>query len=730
MKAILAQQEREARRSSLSKEVPDAKRAKRETNGYLSQPIEDCVEHVANFLIHAYSLARNHRSKKTNLKHPLFEIEARLAILTHPVFENQRVVSSGPKTARSHDGRERVVQAFECSGIEPKCRVVPGISKRHFVKWAPKMLQKVSPVSRALGVTCNIDLMKLEEESSVETVYVGYPDNARVVFPGIHPSRSSVMGKKEYKKPLHTIDMTIPGASYDVRVRLAAEQAVADVRGDQVPAGWSEKRIKHRQTYTQKDCERPWRVDVTEVTTIYNHQHSSPSKQREITYELEIELDQQSMLKFLTMEGHTEILQEAKRLARRLWGMLQEINHISDVVDVRDSLEDHPDAEAVRLALSQCRYLRAFVDGGGHTKLQSPIGSVGRVQLSGCNSFVGSMPVNFTRHNLDKILAGPENDYFLSEKTDGLRHLLVFTGNKTAVLVDRKMKGGKRLKSKTGEDPFALIVPLVQPGAVFDGEVVMSRSFQPPRPVFIIFDILALSASEPVVLLRFEERLRKLHQYSFLDSQRSHDLATSALPLVVKKFYTRSHIDRLFNRIIEKRGQRYYQYRDANNNLLHNHLTDGIIFHPNRPYVCGPDFDLLKWKYLDTVTMDVELVNDQTKRNNAICVNVLGDSGSEGPRVDMSHMFHLPPSERYRLEADRAKVEAELRAKNGSVQRGNPIICEVGFDPSTGEWFYHTIRSDKPVPNKISTVLGAWQELAEGLTKDELRDCLRLCHVC
>ena len=137
-----------------------------------------------------------------------------------------------------------------------------------------------------------------------------------------------------------------------------------------------------------------------------------------------------------------------------------------------------------------------------------------------------------------------------------------------------------------------------------------------------------------------------------------------------------------------------------------------IIFQPNMPYVCGTDVNLLKWKYLDTVTIDVEILpprqnfgrNQNTNDENVLRVGVMGE---EGTSVDMTRYLRLPASERHRLEAD--------RHENGSK------IAEVGFDPTTGEWYYRTMRPDKVAPNHISTVLGTLLELAESLSTEELR---------
>jgi hypothetical protein len=343
------------------------------------------------------------------------------------------------------------------------------------------------------------------------------------------------------------------------------------------------------------------------------------------------------------------------------------------------------------------------------------------------------MPVNFSRHNIDEIPRSEGNGYFLSEKTDGVRYLMVFTGT-SVVLVDRASHETKRAyqpKPKhAGEggggvdDPMRHAASLVKPGAVLDGEVVVHRRLR--RPVFVVFDVLANSSNEPILHLPFEQRLRHLRSASFVrggtntgggvgggvdlfDPSAVSD-PNVALPLVRKNFVDRVDLDRLLSHVSEERGTRIYRYGDT-----HHHLTDGIIFQPNTPYVCGTDVNLLKWKYLDTVTIDVEILPPRPNfgRNNnhraadddeVLRVGVMGE---EGTTVDMTRYLRLPDSERRRLEADR--------------QESGSKIAEVGFDPTTGEWYYRTMRPDKVAPNHISTVLGTLLELAESLSTEELR---------
>jgi hypothetical protein len=169
-----------------------------------------------------------------------------------------------------------------------------------------------------------------------------------------------------------------------------------------------------------------------------------------------------------------------------------------------------------------------------------------------------------------------------------------------------------RPNSSEKTDPFAPILPLIQPGTVLDGEVVMSRKFR--RPIFIVFDVLALSTTRPILKLPFQQRLHHLKRASFRTPTANRDMfdekdvldPTVSLPLVRKNFVKRRELDELLYHVVEERGMRTYR-----SGTVHNHLTDGIIFQPYLPNICV--VNLLKWKYLDTVTIDVELLLPATQ---------------------------------------------------------------------------------------------------------------------
>ena len=669
-------------------------------NPFLKNPVVP-EKAFSIFLTQARNSARKFLPKDTKfpVKRPFVEIEARLGILKAPVgLRDRRVASSGPK----HVGNQ-IAHAFQIQN----CIMESGITRSHHVHWTQAGLSEVSPISQAFG--CNSDQhvkRDVVEHEYVETVYGGYDQDKRVVFPGLHPSPKPVTGKMEHKEKLCVMDLALPAAHYDMRIALTTEKSLDNAVQNNPPPGWTTKRVKRRRSYTRRDKSIAWQLDVTEVTT----SHVDTTRPPTVSFEIEMELNSHTTLQLINEDNGAKLQTMMKQLSQQLWWILKQINAMSDVMDVEDFLQDHPDKQAVELARAECGALKRFMEKGA-TSYHCPIASHEPPSAALANvKFMGCMPINFSRHNIEEVQRSAENGYFLSEKTDGVRHLLIFTG-KTAVLIDRTMRGKQpipRPGSSPDQDPFAPILPLIQPGTVLDGEVVMHRKLR--RPIFIVFDVLALSPTQPILQLPFEQRLHHLKRATFRTETAKRDMFDEtavmdpkiALPLVRKNFVKRGELDDLFSHVVEERGTRTYR-----NGAVHDHLTDGIIFQPNLPYVCGTDVNLLKWKYLDTVTIDVELLPPAHHNKNDDDKLRVGVLGEEQTIVDMTRFVHLPQSELRRLEADREETGSR--------------IAEVGFDPTTGEWYYLTMRPDKIAPNHISTVLGTLLELAESLTTEELR---------
>ncbi|KAL3812188.1 hypothetical protein ACHAXA_011874 [Cyclostephanos tholiformis] len=462
--------------------------------------------------------------------------------------------------------------------------------------------------------------------------------------------------------------------------------------------------VKSRRSYVRSDGCFALRMDVTEVTTTEFNQSnniSGGSHPPRAGYEIEMELSFTMTRKFLDPRIDDDNGRRlAETLSQQLWFMIQQLNPTHDVLEVSEFLRWRSWRTAV------------VADPG-----DANAGHAGELLEA--------------QHRRGPAIGG---EWVLPKREDRWRtisHGVRRHERRARQSCESRDEEGYQPKPKNvgdGDDldnPMRLAASLVKAGAVLDGEVVVHRRLR--RPVFVVFDVLANSSNEPILHLPFEQRLRHLRSASFV---RGGGMSTNigggfggggvdlfdpaavsdpnvALPLVRKNFVDRVDLDRLLSHVSE--GTRIYRYGDT-----HHHLTDGIIFQPNTPYVCGTDVNLLKWKYLDTVTIDVEILPPRPNfgRNSHLAathddVLRVGVMGEEGTTVDMTRYLRLPDSERRRLEAD--------RHESGSK------IAEVGFDPTTGEWYYRTMRPDKVAPNHISTVLGTLLELAESLSTEELR---------
>ena len=568
-------------------------------NPYLSRPVNP--EKMIQILLTQFrNSARKYNGSNSNSNSkpcttPFCEIEARIGILK---VHNRRVTSSGIKRING-----AAVKAFDGAnpprGMEPPS-MVSGISRSHYVGWTLAGLSEASPISSALGVMSqNSKEIKqnLNEHEYTETVFAGYQGDRRVSFPGYvdaeHPSSTPVptkAGQMEYKEKLDQRDLILPAAKYDLRIGLASEKIV-DPNVTHIPAGWSLHRVKRRRSYKRRDTNMGWQIDVTEVTSTSKHDLSKKT----VVYEIEMELQAGVLLKLINMENPEQIQKETQNLAKQLWWMLSQINPQEETVDVEEYLVDHPNKKAVQLALATCGALKKFMDGRPSFGHGQPV-EVGNLPMANPENtpapslsnmkFCGCMPVNFSRHNIEDVQRGSK--YFLSEKTDGVRHFMVFTGD-TVVLVDRAMRGKQAIplvkqSSQGAVEPMASVIPLIKPGTVFDGEVVMHRgngNKHKARPLFIVFDVLTIGPSMAVLHLPFERRLDHLRKATFRTATANKNMfadeaiadSTIPLPLVRKNFVQRTEIVDLLSHVVEEKGFRSYRRLP-----IHNHLTDGIIF--------------------------------------------------------------------------------------------------------------------------------------------------------
>jgi len=577
---------------------------------------------------------------------------------------------------------------------------------------SPLTFQRVSAV-----MSSRWKEMGLERHTSREIVYgftmtgPGNTNKGRVVY---DLDKNQI--RQETKERISTVDVALPSCAYDIRLGTAREVPTDDENGSKKveevrnSAKTLDRREKSRTSYQGKY----WRLDLTSVEVI------EPNvSERIYGYEIELEMTPATTDAWLNSamdaNGFNMLV---KDLAVECKGWVNLLNPSDTTLDPMDparvlraptSLEER----ALMICDQLSRKLKGGAGGGGGGYHQQ--------------KFPGAMPVSMGKHHIQKVQTS-ECGYFVTEKTDGVRQLLVAVNSGEAgagtecVLVDRK----SQIKMLNGGGHMSL-----PHGTVLDGEVVYNLHFQ--RSVFMVFDILSVGrqpgpgegdegAVEYLTHLKFRERIKHLGKLE-AEYFRPHRVGDGVrgvgmqhdrgmVPVILKKFFKRSSIDDLLTKVASSNGEHIYSADLEGQGEFHpngiKHFTDGVIFQPDSPYVMGTDFGLLKWKWLDTVTVDMRV-----QMCDGYPTFFCGNGNGDEVRFT-NEQLSLNRFDCKRLLRDMA----ENKKREG--YQPDQDIAEVGFDPSAGAWYYKLMRDDKDRPNHISVVSHTLVELAENMTAAEL----------
>lgn len=214
--------------------------------------------------------------------------------------------------------------------------------------------------------------------------------------------------------------------------------------------------------------------------------------------------------------------------------------------------------------------------------------------------FPGAQPVSFARAHLQEL---EQRDYFLCEKTDGIRCLLYCTQDETGqeihYMIDRRNDyyfldpSGVRLHLPHHEDPD-LSRPHV--GTLIDGELVNDHEDGVIKLRYLAFDLLAVNGRS-ILEQDFSKRIGKLHQwvmdpYTALKKRWPDDVARMPFEMQKKRLEKPYAIQMMFLDILPKLP----------------HGNDGFIFQcATTSYVVGTDDGILKWKPPQENTIDFML---------------------------------------------------------------------------------------------------------------------------
>ncbi|CAL9732992.1 mRNA-capping enzyme subunit alpha [Monosporozyma unispora] len=220
-------------------------------------------------------------------------------------------------------------------------------------------------------------------------------------------------------------------------------------------------------------------------------------------------------------------------------------------------------------------------------------------------AFPGSQPISFQHSDIDEKLKS--QDYYVCEKTDGLRALMFIilnpvTGQQGCFMIDREnnyylVNGFRfpRLPRKKKEE----LLETLQDGTLIDGELVIQTNpvtkIQELR--YLMFDCMAINGR------------------SLIQSPTSSRLAHLGKDFFKPYYDLRSYYPDNCNTFPFKLSMKHMDFsyelvKVANSLDKLPHLSDGLIFTPVRaPYAAGgKDSFLLKWKPEQENSIDFKLI--------------------------------------------------------------------------------------------------------------------------
>eukprot|EP01038_Epipyxis_sp_PR26KG_P009328 gene9328-12570_t len=531
----------------------------------------------------------------------------------------------------------------------------------------------------------------------------------------------------ENKQKITRSDIALLAFDYDIRIDSAIETNMNNNNNNNYvinTSQWIQERRKHRKTYIAKPesgilkfhknnpvIQSCWKIDFTEVEVIKNDNNLNSNNINNNSIkqtEIELELLDDMKLKWLNEkdENLSQLFVEA--ITSQLYSLLLFCIPTNVITSGIDPLE-------------KCDSIGSYLH--GIIELNKLISQKFKNYNNNNNynqsfEFFGSMPVNLSRHNLTHIIS---NDYFLTEKSDGTRYLLYVVHDNLlnkpcALLISRDKKIYKFKECHLTGSALGI-------GTVLDGELVYNLTYK--NYIFLVFDVLLyqhISYVDKIFSIRLlliqKEILAKYGDY-IENYQKQTRNAYHGIGLVRKAFVKKADLSLLLSKIKYENNKRVFYDTDRRH-----HYTDGIIFQPNNIYIPNRNYELMKWKWSDlrSIDMQIQIIPNNNNNNNNLNNNNIPSIhlfcvGPEDTLINVSKRGDDNVSIGY---YDTLRLLADMEDLNVMNYKKNNIIIEVMYDTTVGIWSYLHIRNDKDKPNYIDTVMGVFMEQAESINIQEL----------
>ncbi|KEY74149.1 hypothetical protein S7711_00309 [Stachybotrys chartarum IBT 7711] len=328
--------------------------------------------------------------------------------------------------------------------------------------------------------------------------------------------------------------------------------------------------------------------------------------------------------------------------------------------------------------------------------------------------FPGAQPVSFARQHLDEL---NKQDYYLCEKSDGIRYLLYSTedddGRETHYLIDRK-NDYWFITNKFLHFPLENDQGAFHTATLVDGELVWdSLPNGKKEPRFLVFDCLVMDGNKLMDrtldkrLAYFKERLYTPYKKLFKDYPTERQF--QPFHVEMKPFQLAYGIEMMFKQVLPG---------------LH-HGNDGLIFTcRNTPYRHGTDPYILKWKPPEENTIDFRLKlsfptvePDEHERKEGITEPFV-DYDSV-PKSDLYVYRGDSGPNKYEWFSEAYITEEEWETMKGLNDPLNDRIVECNLDEQR-RWRIMRFRDDKNEANHTSTVNSVLESINDRVSEKDL----------
>lgn len=331
-------------------------------------------------------------------------------------------------------------------------------------------------------------------------------------------------------------------------------------------------------------------------------------------------------------------------------------------------------------------------------------------------AFPGAQPVSFSAQHLTEL---QRNDYYICEKTDGIRCLLYFARGdpesdtpEIHYLIDRKNEyrfvPGLHFPLPDDDSFQSFHVD-----TLVDGELVNDRCDDGSHQLkYLVFDCLVLDGQ--VLMHRtLDKRLayfkeKVLKPYHALYRRFPEEKAHRVFAVEDKSTQVAYGMEMMFREIIPRVKQI--------------HGNDGLIFTcRSTPYTIGTDPHILKWKPPEENTVDFRM-----RLEFPLLEPDSGDEadGVSAPYPDYDaipvfHLFVMVSAGEYRPFGEMYVSPDEWEDLKALRTPLDDTIVEC-FQDDAHRWRFHRIRDDKLDANHVSTVDKVLESIRDRVTEDDL----------